>query len=278
MRNVAAWHKPNAMPSSVTDRLTNTWEPVFLLAKSEKYYFNLDSIRVPHVTDDSVERTRAERGDAAGKAKGQAELRRWLNSPRHRSTIDGLKEVERRPGAPESVELAAYLRAALKAEKRSITWVAEQLDQPFERTRHYFRTDVIGSRLPPAETWLQLKELLHLDDTYDDAMRVEMGDNVFRNHPLGRNPGDVWSVPVAANKGDHLAVMPRALAVRTLTATLPAGGTCLDPFMGSGTTGLATRALGGRFVGVDVQADYMKGYLAASKDPTINEAGTGTAG
>jgi DNA modification methylase len=38
VRNVAVWYKPNAMPASVTDRLTNRWEPVFLLAKSEEYY------------------------------------------------------------------------------------------------------------------------------------------------------------------------------------------------------------------------------------------------
>ena len=57
VRNVAVWHKPNAMPASVKDRLTNTWEPVFLLAKSERYSFNLDAIRVPHLTSDTAERT-----------------------------------------------------------------------------------------------------------------------------------------------------------------------------------------------------------------------------
>lgn len=264
VRNIAVWQKPNAMPSSVTDRLTNTWEPVFLLAKSERYYFNLDAVRVPHATQDGAERVRAERGNADGKAKGQTELRRWLNSPRHRSTIDGLKDVERRPDAPESVELAAYLREALKVEGRSIKWVAQELDLPFERTRHYFRTDEIGSRLPPDETWHRLKKLLNLDDSYDHAMRVEVGDNVFRNHPKGRNPGDVWSVPVASNRQEHLAVMPKALAVNTLTATLPPGGSCLDPFMGTGTTGLVARELGGRFVGMDVQRDYMQSYLRAS--------------
>jgi DNA modification methylase len=104
IRNVAVWHKPNAMPSSVKDRLTNTWEPIFLLTKSEKYYFNLDAIRVPHSSDDSAERLRAERGRINGKAKDKKELRRWLNSPRHRSTIDGLKEVERRPNAPDPIK------------------------------------------------------------------------------------------------------------------------------------------------------------------------------
>ena len=153
---------------------------------------------------------------------------------------------------------------ALKEQGHSVKWVAEQLGEPFERTRHYFRTDEIGSRLPPPATWLRLKDLLALDDTYDEAMRVEVGDNVFRNHPRGRNPGDVWPIAVASNKHDHMAVMPTALARRALSATLPAGGSCLDPFMGTGTTGLVTRALGGRFVGVDVEAVYMEDYLIAS--------------
>ena len=80
LRNVVCWHKPNAMPFSGRDRLANSWEPVFLLAKSERYYFNLDSIRVPHETDDRVERKRAERGGNNGKAQGKTEMRRWLNS------------------------------------------------------------------------------------------------------------------------------------------------------------------------------------------------------
>jgi len=265
VRNIVVWHKPNAMPSSVRDRLTNTWEPMFLLTKSERYDFDLDRIRVPHVTNDEVERRRAERG-AEGKAAGQAELRRWLNSPRHRSTIDGLKTVRRRPNHPPAVELATYLRAALEREGRSIKWVAEQLVQPFERTRHYFRTDAIGSRLPPEETWRALKDLLDLDDTYDEAMEVQVGDNVFRNHPKGRNPGDMWPVALSGSQHAHFATMPAKLARQALTATLPPGGVCLDPFMGLGTTGHEALALGGRFVGVDVHRQYLD-LFASAVDP-----------
>lgn len=266
VRNVVVWHKPNAMPSSVRDRMTNTWEPVFLLAKNERYYFDLDAVRVPHLTDDEIERRRAERGHANGKARGQRELRRWLNSPRHRSTIDGLKPVRRRPNAPRPVELAAYLRQALNGNGVSIKWVAEQLGLPFERTRHYFRTDEMGSRLPPEETWLRLKTLLGLDDRYDEAMDVEVGDNVFRNHPAGRNPGDMWSVAVAGGRHVHFATMPKKLASQALRASLPNGGVCLDPYMGLGTTGHAALAAGGRFIGVDVQRQYLDLFAAECSD------------
>jgi len=50
LRNVIVWHKPNHMPSSVKDRLTNSYEPVFFLTKSRRYFFDLDAIRVPHKT------------------------------------------------------------------------------------------------------------------------------------------------------------------------------------------------------------------------------------
>ena len=37
LRNDIAWHKPNAMPEPVTDRLSTRWEHLFLLAKSPRY-------------------------------------------------------------------------------------------------------------------------------------------------------------------------------------------------------------------------------------------------
>jgi DNA modification methylase len=262
VRNAMVWHKPNAMPESVDDRLSSAWEPVFLLTKSEQYFFNLDPIRIPHVTDDAIERRRAEGGNAKGKAKGQAELRRLLASPRHRATIDGLKEVRTRPEAPASIELAAYLREALEKHKRDIKWVAAELDEPFERVRHYFRTDVIGSRLPPEDTWIRLKKLLKLDCRYDKAMSVVVTDNVFRNHPKGRNPGDVLSVTTSRTAEGHFATMPEALALRCLQSTLPSDGICLDPFMGLGTTGHVAHRLGGRFIGVDLAEPYIDAFVS----------------
>jgi DNA modification methylase len=47
LRSDVIWHKPNAMPESVKDRPTKDHEYVFLLAKSEKYYFNQGAIKEP---------------------------------------------------------------------------------------------------------------------------------------------------------------------------------------------------------------------------------------
>ena len=256
VRNSMVWSKPNAMPSSVRDRLTNTWEPVFLLSKREQYYFNLDPIRVPHKTDDLIERLRAESTRVNGKASGQKELRKWLNSPRHRATIDGKKSIKKRPNAPDPTILAQYLRDAAEEKGFTIKWIASRLNQPFERVRHYFRTDAIGSRLPPEETWEELKQLLDLGTHYDDMMEFEMTYNVFRNHPNGRNPGDVQQFSLIGSNVGHFATMPKSLAHWALSATLPINGVCLDPFMGSGTTGIVSLQHGSRFVGIELREDY----------------------
>lgn len=52
LRNTIIWHKKNAMPSSVLDRLTNKYEQVFFFVKSKEYFFDIDTIRVPFETDE----------------------------------------------------------------------------------------------------------------------------------------------------------------------------------------------------------------------------------
>ena len=48
IRNKIAWAKTNPRPASVGDRLTCTWEPLYLLVRQRRYFFDLDAIRVPH--------------------------------------------------------------------------------------------------------------------------------------------------------------------------------------------------------------------------------------
>ncbi|MBY6273924.1 MAG: hypothetical protein CW346_17265, partial [Bacillaceae bacterium] len=51
LRSDIIWSKPNPMPESVTDRPTKAHEYVFLLAKSERYFYDADAIREPHTVD-----------------------------------------------------------------------------------------------------------------------------------------------------------------------------------------------------------------------------------
>ncbi len=50
LRNKVIWQKSNPMPTSVSDRLACTWEIIYIFAKQPTYYFDLDALRVPHLT------------------------------------------------------------------------------------------------------------------------------------------------------------------------------------------------------------------------------------
>lgn len=84
LRSDVIWHKPNAMPASVTNRPTTDHEYVFMLSQATAYYYNADAIREPHVTFTEASRMRGGRGHfgkpggtpEAGKNKGNPNLHR----------------------------------------------------------------------------------------------------------------------------------------------------------------------------------------------------------
>lgn len=67
LRSDVIWHKPNPMPSSVRDRCTTGHEYVFMLAKSQRYFFDAYAIREPQ---EGPIRTRTF-GNAEARANGR---------------------------------------------------------------------------------------------------------------------------------------------------------------------------------------------------------------
>ena len=153
LRNDIIWTKPNAMPESVTDRLSTKHEHMFMFAKSTRYWFDLDPIRELYHGDRAPSR-RARSGN--------------VNKPNSSTT-------------PWSVD----------------------------------------------------------------------------GNPGGKNPGDVWTIPTQPFASAHFAVMPPSLASRAIQAGCKPDGVVLDPFSGSGTTGLAAAKHGRRYVGIDLNAEYL---------------------
>ena len=80
---------------------------------------------------------------------------------------------------------------------------------------------------------------------YDDALM-----------PTTRNKRDVWLINTVPYKGGHFAAYPPKLAETCILAGCPAGGVVLDPFFGSGTTGLAAKSLDRRYIGIELNAEY----------------------
>lgn len=73
-----------------------------------------------------------------------------------------------------------------------------------------------------------------------------------------RNKRDVWSINVMPNKEAHFATYPPKLVSTCILAGCPEGGIVLDPFMGSGTTGIVANKLGRHYVGIELNPQYIE--------------------
>jgi len=60
LRQDIIWHKPNPMPESVQDRCTKAHEYIFLMSKSQKYYYDHDAIKEPLKGEPEVRNKNAE--------------------------------------------------------------------------------------------------------------------------------------------------------------------------------------------------------------------------
>lgn len=78
----------------------------------------------------------------------------------------------------------------------------------------------------------------------------------WRERSIGKNLGDLWSIPTRPIPERHVAPFPIDLPLRCIAVGSRPAGKVLDPFSGSGTTGLAARQLGRRFQGIDLRRDY----------------------
>lgn len=116
------------------------------------------------------------------------------------------------------------------------------------------------------------------------------------SHPLGKNPGDVWSMPTASYRGAHFATFPKALVERPLRSTCPERtcqtcgtawrrarvasdlgalavrgalrkscscddrrwkpGVVLDPFFGAGTVGVVAEKHARAWIGIELNETY----------------------
>lgn len=77
-------------------------------------------------------------------------------------------------------------------------------------------------------------------------------------HPEGRNKRCVWNISTSSFRGAHYATFPEKLIEIPIKAGCPKDGIVLDPFMGAGTTGVVSKRLGRRWVGIDIRQKYCK--------------------
>ena len=81
--------------------------------------------------------------------------------------------------------------------------------------------------------------------------------------PNGRNRRSVWNINTQPTPHAHFATFPPALVEPCVLASTDEGDFVLDPFFGSGTVGIVCEALSRRYVGIELNPDYVQ--LATSR-------------
>jgi DNA modification methylase len=121
-----------------------------------------------------------------------------------------------------------------------------------------------------------LEYVIHLSPTrtpkFDKGAYRRIG-TALGGRAVGYEPdklSDVWVLPTSSG-GGHGAQFPVALPGRCISLTTDVGDVVLDPFVGSGNSGVAARALGRKFIGIDVSSQY----LAAAEDKISAVQGSG---
>ena len=83
------------------------------------------------------------------------------------------------------------------------------------------------------------------------------------------NKRSVWTVTTKPFKEAHFATFPEDLIMDCIKAGCPEGGIVLDPFMGAGTTALVSRKLDRKYIGFELNPEY----IAIAEKRLRNELG-----
>lgn len=94
-------------------------------------------------------------------------------------------------------------------------------------------------------------------------------NNDFTQDRSGRNLRSVWSIPSSGTREAHFATFPEKLVENCVLSSCPENGTVLDPFFGSGTTGMVARRLGRRSIGIELSPGYCQIAMRRLAQPSL---------
>ncbi|MDR3049754.1 MAG: site-specific DNA-methyltransferase [Elusimicrobiota bacterium] len=106
----------------------------------------------------------------------------------------------------------------------------------------------------------------------------DYGGKKAQAHKFGPLLSDVWNdihrIRHKNRRDEHPCQLPIPLLERLILMTTDAGDIVFDPFMGTGTTAVAAKRLGRKYIGIEQDLDYVKianKNIEAAKETKINE-------
>ena len=312
LRQDIIWHKPNPMPESVTDRCTKSHEYIFLLSKSDKYYFDHLAIKEQGVTPAGTKGAKGsvERQNQFGVNARPPEYKIYdgmrnkrdvwsvnvrpykgahfatyptaliepcilagspekicveCNTPYNRQTkiernltLEEVEQIrnniietnkEKKPYAIIDKEFRNQvieyrnlpnhdeLRKYLQSNRNLVGLTIDQIETAFgtQAPHHWFEK---GGSYPDKEDWLQIKQMLLLDDKYDKEMT-----EIFYKSGL---------------KCDNKYLDEGLVKQCKCDTNETKAGIVFDPFMGSGTTAQVALQHGRQYLGCELNKEYEK--------------------
>jgi DNA modification methylase len=123
--------------------------------------------------------------------------------------------------------------------------------------KYYYDADSIKELSVDQESHKGRRKRNHqkFDGKYGSDTRIGFEKLDGQKYPT-RNRRSVWTVTTKPFKGAHFATFPPDLIEPCIKAGCPEGGTVLDPFGGSGTTGMVAQTWGRKFILCELNPEY----------------------
>ncbi len=238
LRNTIIWHKPNPMPSSASDRFTVDFDYVYFFVKSQKYWFE-------------QQRERHIRPDVNGKPVGMTKTREGSSFNQGMASKKGgfhdyvAKQGNIREYNPLGRSMRAVWRIATQPfpEAHFATYPEKLCETP------------IKSGCPQ---YICVKCGIAREKIIESTVSFESGSGKSGNVPKGKHQDSE-----EANSGSY-DIRMGPIKKETFKGWSSCGcnagfrpGIVLDPFFGSGTTGLVAKKLGRNYIGIELSNEYI---------------------
>ena len=240
LRSDTIWAKPNPMPESVIDRPTRSHEHIFLLSKSERYFYDAVAIAEPLARPEEGARTKPAKFGGEQKCVGARRQSRLHSGNQYRGTPTMTRNrrtvwtIATEPYA--EAHFATYPTAVVEPcilAGTSQRGCCPTCGAPWRRVA--LKTSVrpidYNGKWSTMDPQASARRMLA-------NVRARRQAGYAHDHPFPPPQTLGWA-PTCAHGDDPI---PSAV---------------LDPFCGSGTTGVVALRLGRRFIGIELNPSYI---------------------